>query len=146
MAVQARSTSSLVGSAIIAGIIGGIIVDSFLSISHHVSPITLWTGMAATAVGPGSPWWIGVIVHAVISIVSAVLYVYVVNAIGQLKNWLVAGVAWGILVTAVTALMISIKTGAPWTSSFSEDLLGTVVFYALPMAFYLARASRAVVA
>ncbi|MGB6986759.1 MAG: hypothetical protein WBD74_12365 [Candidatus Aquilonibacter sp.] len=144
MAVQARSTSSLLGSAIIAGIIGGIIVDSFLSISHHISPIVLWTGMAETVAGLGSPWWIGVIVHAITSIVWAVLYLYVVSAIGQLKNWLVVGIAWGLIVNGVMTLIVSLKTGAPWGSVFMTDVLGTAVFYALPMAFYLARASRAV--
>jgi hypothetical protein len=136
----------LIVPAVIAGIIGGIVVDTFLSISHHISPIVLWTGMAETAVGPGSPWWIGVIVHAVISVVWAVLYLYVASAIGQLKNWLVVGIAWGLIVNAVMTLIVSLKTGAPWGSVFMEDVLGTAVFYALPMAFYLARASRAVAA
>jgi hypothetical protein len=136
----------LIVPAVIAGIIGGIVVDTFLSISHHISPIVLWTGMAGTAVGPGSPWWIGVIVHAVISVVWAVLYLYVASAIGQLKNWLVVGIAWGLIVNAVMTLIVSLKTGAPWGSVFMEDVLGTAVFYALPMAFYLARASRAVAA
>jgi hypothetical protein len=141
MSVQARSTS-LLGPAVVAGIIGGIIVDSFLSISHHISPITLWTGMAADAAGPGSPWWIGLLVHAVVSVVWAVLYAYIVSAIGQLKNWLVSGIVWGVIVTAVMASIVSLKTGSPWGSTFMEDLLGTAVFYALPMAFYLAYAAR----
>lgn len=141
MSVQARSTS-LLSSAVIAGIIGGIVVDAFLSISQHISPITLWTGMAAAAAGPGSPWWIGLIVHAVISIVWALLYAYIVSAIRQLRNWLVNGIVWGVIVTAVMAFIVSTKTGTSWSNNFMEDLLGTEVFYALPMAFYLARAVR----
>ncbi len=137
---------NLIVPAVIAGIIGGIFVDAFLSISHHISPIVLWTGMAATAAGPGSPWWIGVFVHAAVSIVWALLYAYIVNAIGQLKNWLIAGIAWGLIVTAAMALIVSVKTGTSWSSVFVDDVLGTAVFYALPMAFYLARASRAVAA
>jgi hypothetical protein len=139
MSVQVRS---LLGPAVVAGIIGGIVVDSFLSISHHISPITLWSGMASDAAGPGSPWWIGLLVHAVVSIVWAVLYAYIVSAIGQLKNWLVAGIVWGVIVTAVMASIVSLKTGSSWSNTFMEDLLGTAVFYALPMAFYLARAAR----
>lgn len=141
MSVQPRS-GSLLGSALIAGIIGGVLVDAFLSLSHHISPITLWSGMAAAAAGPGSPWWLGLLVHAVISLVWAVLYAYVVSAIGQLRNWLVSGIVWGVIVTAVMAFIVSTKTGSTWTSNFQEDLLGTAVFYALPMAFYLARATR----
>jgi hypothetical protein len=135
-------SSRLIVPAVIAGIIGGIVVDSFLSITHHISPVTLWTGMAADAAGPGSPWWIGLLVHAVVSIVWAVLYAYIVGAIGQLKNWLVSGIVWGVIVTAVMASIVSLKTGSSWRGTFMEDLLGTAVFYALPMAFYLARTVR----
>ncbi len=141
MSARARS-ASLLAPAVIAGIIGGIVVDAFLSLWHHISPITLWTGMASAAAGPGSPWWVGLLVHAVISIVWAVLYAYIVSAIGQLRNWLVAGIVWGVIVTAVMAFIVSTKTGTTWSSNFREDLLGTAVFYALPMAFYLARAAR----
>ncbi len=141
MSVQSRSTSLLV-PGVIAGIIGGIIVDTFLSISHHISPIKLWTGMAGAAAGPGSPWWIGLLVHATISIVWALLYAYIVSAIGQLRNWLVSGIVWGVIVTAVMASIVSMKTGLPWSGQFTQDLLGTAVFYALPMAYYLARTVR----
>ena len=140
MRVQARTTS-LVVPAIIAGIIGGLFVDTFLSIAHHVSPIVLWTSMAATTAGPGSPWWIGLVVHAVTSIVWALLYAYIFSTIGQLENWLIGGVAWGVLVTAVMSLLVALKTGSPWGAAFAQDFLGTDVFYALPMAFYLARAA-----
>ncbi len=86
MEAHARSASSLLGAAIIAGIVGGIVVDTFLSISHHISPIVLWTGMAS---------------------------------------------------------IVSVKTATTFGSVFVGDLVGTAVFYALPMAFVLARASRA---
>ncbi|HTV94118.1 MAG TPA: hypothetical protein VMG98_15545 [Verrucomicrobiae bacterium] len=135
-------SGSLFGQAIIAGIIGGIVVDAFLSISHHISPIELWTGMAAAAAGPGSPWWIGLSVHVVVSLVWAVLYAYLANAIGQLGNWIIGGIVWGAIVTAVMALIVSLKTGSPWAVQFAQDFLGTDVFYALPMAFYLSRAAR----
>jgi hypothetical protein len=141
MSVRSRSTS-LLGHAVVAGIIGGIVVDTFLSIAHHISPITLWTGMATDAVGPGISWWIGLLVHAITSIVWAVLYAYIVSAIGQLRNWLVSGIVWGVIVTAVMALIVSLKTGSPWSTEFTQYLLGTAVFYALPMAYYLARTVR----
>jgi len=141
LSIQARSASLLV-PAVIAGILGGIVVDAFLSIAHHISPITLWTGMAAAAAGPGSPWWIGLLVHAVVSIVWAILYAYIASAAGQLRNWLVCGLIWGVLVTVVMAFIVSTKTGSPWSTQFMQDLLGTAVFYALPMSFYLARTVR----
>ena len=144
MAVQARSTSTLLGSAVIAGIIGGILVDAFLAIIFKASPTTIWTGIAATVIGPGSPWWIGFVVHFVVSIVWAVLYLYVFSALGQLKNWIVGAIVWGIVVDAAMRLLITVKTGADWWSNFSNPivLIAHIVFYALPVALYLASAAR----
>jgi hypothetical protein len=141
MHVQARTTS-LVVPAIIAGIIGGFFVDTFLSLTHHVSPIVLWSSMAATTAGPGSPWWIGLVVHVITSIVWALLYAYIFSTIGQMENWLIGGVAWGVLVTAVMSLLVALKTGSAWSAVFAQDFLGTDVFYALPMAFFLAQVAR----
>jgi hypothetical protein len=35
-----------------------------------------------------------------------------------------------------------LKTGSPWSAVFAQDFLGTDVFYALPMAFFLAQVAR----
>ncbi|HTX57074.1 MAG TPA: hypothetical protein VMD47_08205 [Candidatus Acidoferrales bacterium] len=142
MAVQARSTTSLLGQAIVAGVIGGIVVDAFLSLVMHASPIGIWTFVAATAVGQGTPWIIGLVVHFVISIVWAILYLYAFGALGQLKNWIVGAIAWGIVVDAVMNLLITLKVGAPWWPGFAQGLLAHIVFYAAPVTFYLARTSR----
>lgn len=144
MAVQARSTTSLLGSAVIAGIIGGILVDAFLAIIFKSSPTTIWGGIAATVIGPGSPWWIGFVAHFVISIAWAVLYLYVFSALGQLKNWILGAIAWGIFVDACMRLLITFKSGADWWSNFSNPivLVAHIVFYALPVALYLASAAR----
>ncbi len=133
---------SLVVQAIIAGIIGGIIVDAFLSIKLHVSPAALETHNAAIAAGPGASLALGVIVHFVIAIAWAVIYACAFNAIGKLQNWIAGTIALGIVVSVVMNLVVTMKTGTPWSKGFVADLIPNVVFYALPVALYLARTVR----
>jgi len=141
MSAQARTTSLIV-PAIIAGILGGIIIDAFLSLVLRTSPIGLWTFVAATVAGPGSPWILGFVVHFVTSIVWAVLYLYVFGAIGQLRNWIVGAIVWGVVVDAIMQVLVATKTGGSWWNGFSQGLLGHIVFYAAPVAYYIARATR----
>jgi hypothetical protein len=144
MAVQARSTTSLLSSAVAAGIIGGILIDAFLAIIFKTSPIELWSGVAATVVGPGSAWWIGLVVHFVVSIVWAVLYLYIFSALGQLKNWIVGAIVWGLVVDACMQAIVAAKTGSNWWQGFGQPIgiIAHIVFYALPVALYFASAAR----
>jgi hypothetical protein len=140
---QVRSQSgSLIVRAIIAGIIGGIIVDTFLSIKLHISPVALETATATTVAGQGASPVLGVAVHFVIAIVWAVIYAYVFNAIGKLQNWIVGAIVLGIVVDAAMNFMIAMNTGTPWGNAFVGGLITNVVFYALPVALYLARTVR----
>jgi hypothetical protein len=135
--IQARSQSpSLIRQALIAGIIGAIIVDTYLSIALHTSPVALEVRNARTAFDVGSPI-LGVIVHLVIALVWALIYAYVFNAIGQLRNWILGTIVLGVAVDAVMNLIIMLKTGAPWGTAFVGGLITNVVFYALPVALYL---------
>jgi hypothetical protein len=130
---------ALIVQAIIAGVIGGIIVDAFLSIELHASPIDLEARNAALIAGPGaSP----IIAHFTIAIVWAVIYAYVFNGIGKLQNWVLGTVVLGIVVNAVMNFAITTRTGAPWTGGFVRDLIPNVVFYGLPVAAFLARTVR----
>jgi hypothetical protein len=144
MAVQVRSTSSLLRSAVVAGIIGGILVDAFLALMFKTSPTTIWTNVAATAIGSGGPWWVGLVVHFIVSIVWAVLYLYVFAALGQLKNWIVGAIVWGLVVDAVMQFIVATKTGSSWWQGFGNPIGITahIVFYALPVTLYLASAAR----
>jgi hypothetical protein len=143
MRAQARTTSLLV-PAIVAGIIGGIIVDAFLATAFKVSPLTLWGGIAATVVGPGTSPWIGLVVHLIVSIVWAVIYLYAFGAIGQLRNWIVNAIVLGVVVDAVMQGIVAAKTGGNWWAMFASPigLIAHVVFYALPVTLYLASAMR----
>ena len=143
MSVAARS-SSLLGPAVVAGIIGGILVDAYLAVVFKVSPVALWTNVAATAIGPGTSPWIGALVHFLISIVWAVLYAYIFSALGQLRNWIVNAIVWGIVVDAAMQFIVVSKAGGSWWSAFANPsgLIAHIVFFALPITFYIARVAR----
>jgi hypothetical protein len=129
---------SLIVQAIIGGIIGGIIVDTFLLIALHVSPLALEARNAALLAGPGASPVLGLIAHFAIAIAWAVTYAYAFNALGRLQNWVLGTIVLGITVNAVMNLAITLKTGAPWGAGFVADLITNVIFYALPVAAYLA--------
>jgi hypothetical protein len=145
--VRTSSGSSLWAQAAIAGIIGGILIDLFLAIATHRSPVAIWQFVASTIVGQGafasrSYAVLGFIVHFVVAIVWAEIYAYVFNALGQLKNWILGAIVLGIVVAAVMNLILAIKIGAPWGPSFAQGVLPHIVFYALPVALYMARFAR----
>jgi hypothetical protein len=135
-------SSSLAVQAIIGGILGGIIVDAFLALDLHVTADVLESRNAALIAGPGASPLLGVSVHFAIAIVWALIYAYAFNAIGKLRNWILGTIVFGIVVNAVMNFAITTKTGDAWGNGFVRDLIPNVVFYALPVAFYLARAVR----
>lgn len=131
-------------TALIAGIIGGILIDAFLAIVLHTSPVGIWQFVASTIVGPTaftSPSYalLGFIVHFVTSIVWAVIYVYAFDAFGQLRNWIVGGIVWGVVVDAAMNLLLLVKVGQPFVPAFTQGLIAHVIFYGLPVAWYVAR-------
>ncbi len=137
----------MIGPAIVAGIIGGIIIDAFLAIMGHTSPVNIWQFVASTVVGQAaysSPSYavLGFCVHFIVSIVWAIIYAYVFRAIGQLRNWILGAIVWGIVVDAAMSLLLTLKMGSPWWPTFRGGLLAHVVFYALPVALYLAYQKR----
>ena len=141
------SSSSLVPQAVIAGIVAGIITDGVLALMMHRSPVAIWQFVASTIVGPAafasaSYALLGFVVHFIVSIVWAVLYAYVFGALGQLKNWIAGAIIWGIVVDAGMQLLLLVKAGQPFGPAFVQGLLLHIVFYALPLALYMAYAAR----
>ena len=145
--IRATSGTPLLAQAAVAGIIGGIVVDLFLSIMMHRSPVAIWQFIASTLIGQSafaSPSYavLGLVMHFIISIVWAVIYVYAFTAIGQIRNWILGAIVLGVVVDAIMQLILAVKIGAPWGPSFVQGLLPHVVFYALPVALYMARVAR----
>lgn len=148
MSIQTRSASNtLVGTAIVAGVIGGILVDTFLALVMHKSPLDIWQFVASTLVGPvafTTPLYaiLGGAMHFTISIVWALIYLYAFGAIGQLKNWIVGAIVWGIVVDAAMNGLLAIKIGAPFVPAFTQGLIAHIVFYALPVTWFISRKAR----
>ncbi len=133
--------------AIVAGVIGGIFIDVFLAIVLHTSPIGIWQYVASSVVGKvayTSPVYalLGFVLHFITSIVWAVIYLYAFGAIGQLKNWILGAIVWGIVVDTAMAVILTIRVGVPYLATVEQGLLGHIVFYALPVAWYIARSVR----
>ena len=140
-------SSSLVKRAIVAGIIGGIIVDLFLIIVGHQKIPGLYQFIASTLVGPvafTSPSYalLGLLMHFVISIAWAVLYAYVYQSMNQLSNWILGTIAWGIIVDVVMQGLLAARGVVPFTvGGVVMGLIPHVIFFAFPIAFYLSRTS-----
>ena len=132
----------LIIQAIIAGAIGGIIVEVFLMIERHLLPIALETRNAALFAGPGASPLLGVGAHFAIAIFWAVVYAYAFREIAKLQDWFVGAIVLGITVNAFMTLVITTRTGTPWDKGFVADFIPNVVFYAFPVTFYLSHTVR----
>lgn len=141
--------TSVFGKAVVAGIIGGILIDAFLILTHMASFPGIYQFVASGVVGSvafSSPnyIWLGVVLHLVISIVWALIYGYVAVAGKFTQRWLVGGIVLGIVVmigmTIVQMLAHLAPAAAPSLSTLGMLLIAHVVFYGLPVAGYIARA------
>jgi hypothetical protein len=140
---------SLALPPLVAGIIGAILTDAFLSITQHTSPVHVWQFIASNAVGPvaftsSSYAALGVVIHLFIAFVWAYLYAYVAHALNTLHNWVLGGIVWGIVVDVVMdAILAARGTLEPLTpSSVTFGLITNVVFFGLPVAWYLSRVTN----
>jgi hypothetical protein len=149
--IMRRESISLTFPAFVAGIIGAIATDAFLSIAQHTSPLNVWQFIASTAVGSvafTSPSYaaLGLVVHLFTALFWAYLYAYVFHALNLLHNWVFGGIVWGIVVTICMDALLGIRGALePLTlNSVMFGLATNVVFYGLPVAWYLSRNVRTV--
>jgi hypothetical protein len=143
------SLAPLAPQAFVAGIIGAVLTDGFLSISQHVSPMTVWQHIAAAVVGDvavtsASYAVLGVAVHLVIALAWAYLYAFVAYELNLLQKWVFSGIVWGIVVDVVMDLVLASRGALePLTvRSVLYGLITNVIFYGLPVAWYLSRSMR----
>jgi hypothetical protein len=144
--ITRREGASPALPAFVAGIIGAIGTDAFLSIAQHTSPVNVWQFIASTAIGPvafTSPSYaaFGLALHLFIALFWAYLYAYVFHALNLLHNWVLGGIVWGIVVTVCMDALLAVRGAlGPLTfSSVTFGLVTNVIFYGLPVAWYLAR-------
>jgi hypothetical protein len=147
--ITRRDSASVALPAFAGGIIGAIGTDGFISVAHHTSPVNLWQFIASTALGPvafTSPSYaaIGLVLHLFTALFWAYLYAYVSRALKLLHNWVLGGIVWGIVVTVGMDALLAFR-GALEPLTLSSVIFGlttNVVFYGLPVAWYLSRSVR----
>jgi hypothetical protein len=147
-AVRAGSRS-VVAPAFVAGMIGAAVVDAFLSIATHRPIVKMWQFIASTAVGPvafSSPEYalLGGFLHLVTSLVWAYLYAYVWRAVNNLRNWGLGAVLWGVVVNVCMDGFLALRGALPplMPAGIIGGLVAHIVFFAIPVAWYLARSIR----
>lgn len=146
----ARSRASrLAGRAVVAGIIGGILVDLFLIVVHAAPFPMIYQFVASTVVGKvaltsASYIWLGVAIHFAVSIAWALIYAYAANAMHAIQRWALGGLVLGVAVMIVMELLQMIAGSAQSITVRSEivTLISHVVFFGWPVAWYLAWATR----
>ncbi len=145
MSVQVKRPVA-VGHAIAAGLLGAVLVDLFLILSHQAPFPGIYQFVASGLVGQAaftssSYIVLGVILHLVISIVWALLYAFVVTAMGRGKQWVLDGAIFGVIVMiAMTGLLMAKGMGAaPTTGALIGSLIAHVVFFGWPVAWYYGR-------
>ena len=145
MSVQVKRPVA-VGHAIMAGILGAILVDLFLVLSHQAPFPGIYQFVASGLVGQAaftssSYIFLGVVMHFAISIVWALLYAFVITAMGRGKQWIVDGTIFGVIVMAgMTALLMAKGMGAaPTTGALIGSLIAHIVFFGWPVAWYYGR-------
>lgn len=142
-------TTTLAGRAIVAGIIGGVLIDLFLVVAQIVPFPGVYQFIASGLVGKvaftsPSYIWLGVVMHFAISVVWALLYAFAANAVHALRKWLLGGLLFGIVVTFGMQIVESIfNLAQPLTvAGVLGTLFSHVVFFGWPIAWYLSRPYR----
>ena len=144
--------SIAIGAGISAGILGGILIDAFLALANHVSPIGIWQFVASAVVGPTaftSPWFavLGFVMHFGISIAWGIIYAALV--LGPLRVFalrpVIGGILFGVAVMIVMTALVVAKHVAPASAdaaSLVKALIAHTAFFGLPVALYVSSAAR----
>lgn len=134
------------GQAIVAGIIGGILIDLFLIVTRTAPFPGIYQFVASSLVGKvaftsSSYIWLGVAMHFVVSIGWALIYAYSANAAHFLRRWVVGGLIFGIVVmVAMQTIEILLHTGPALSVGIALiTLISHIVFFGWPIAWYLSR-------
>jgi hypothetical protein len=151
--IDSQRSNSAVAVGVVAGIIGGILLDLFLVLANHTNIIQVWQFAASGVVGSiafGAPSFalLGFFVHFLISIVWGVIYAWL-----SLSTWpfltrspIFGGLLYGVVVMIAMTTLLVIRHigpgGPPDTGMLVKSLIAHTVFFGLPVALYVARASR----
>lgn len=141
----------VIAQGIVAGIIGGILIDAFLYVTllrpAHQPFIVLWQSISATATATSiaSPV-LGFAIHFCISIAWGVGYAYVAYTRDAVAaHPYISGLVYGFIVMVLMQLVqmaASVQLPPMTAAVFLGSLIAYCVFFGLPIAVYISRALR----
>lgn len=152
--LQGLDWRAIVVRGLIAGVIGGILIDAFLYVAQimpaHGTIFGLWQFVAATALGPSAftnpnTAWLGLFMHACTSIAWGIAFSYVAHTrAGIVEHPYISGLVYGVIVMIIMQIVLMVAKS--WTApSVQSTLIGLVahcIFFGLPVSIYVARAMR----
>ncbi len=139
----------------VAGIAGGILIDAFLYVTsvlpQHGSMLAVWTWIASTAVGKvafTSPQyaWLGLLMHAAVSIGWATGYAYLANSRSSINaHAAISGIVFGAVVYVVMQIVLlgDNAFSIPTMWEFADALVAHCIFFGLPVALAVRSQMRA---
>ena len=139
---------------IVAGIIGGILIDAFLYVATimpaHGSIFGLWQFVASTAIGPSAfsnpnSAWLGLLMHACTSLAWGVAFSYAAHTRpGIAEHPYISGLVYGVIVMIIMSivLMVAKSFPPPTLQGTIINLIAHCIFFGLPVSLYVSRAMR----
>jgi hypothetical protein len=149
----AQSRANILVTGIVAGLIGGVLIESFLAIANHANVIQIWQFVASGVVGgvaftSSNYAVLGFAMHFAISIVWATIYTWA--ALGPLptlaRHPVVSGLLYGAVVMIGMDVLLIVKHvgpgGLPDPGSLFISLIAHTVFFGLPVALFVGKTAR----
>jgi hypothetical protein len=136
--------------AVTAGLLGGVVVDLFLILVRAVPFPGVYQFIASNLVGPvaftsSSYIALGLVMHFLISIAFALAYSFVAErARALIEHPTLWGAIFGLAVFAVMQVVLGAAHTAqpPSVKGILIGLVSHIVFFGLPVAWYIARADK----
>jgi hypothetical protein len=130
--------ASILKASIVAGLIAGTIDIGAACTINHVGPIPILRFISSGLLGaplPHEAWvyCLGMILQWLMSIIIAAIFMFASTKIAALlRNWIAAGIAYGVVVyfvmTFVVVPLSRAKAGHVTMASFVQNLLAMIVF------------------
>lgn len=142
---------NLLPAGIVAGIIGGILIDAFLVIANGTTPVVFWQYVASGFIGKaaysaGSYAILGAVVHFAVSAIWGGIYALVAQS-GRpslVNRPILSGVVFGLIVWATMLLARAAVHSyqPPVGKALVVALIAHCIFFGLPIALYVSNAAR----
>ena len=147
-AVKADHLASTLGAGVMGGVLGGVLIDSFLVIANHMPIVSIWQFVASAVVGGAaftSPAYaaLGAVVHFVTSIVWGVIFALLAGAMpGLLRRPVLSGIVYGIGVMLAMTTLLIVKhlgpAGPPDPAMLIKSLIAHTAFFGVPVSLFVA--------